>query len=216
MRPLLAAALLLATTAHAQAPARPRAPAAAPAPSQAPSQAPSRTGTDKEAPATAQTRSGADKEAPTPAAVSEPGAPDVATDPDVALLRGLLSAAEPGPEEIRTIAIEDLALLGDARALDPLATFIWDPNPRIQQAALRAVALFQHPRAAEILGNVVRHPRLPEALKIQALSGLVFQRTPAARRAVQDTAADSRMGWVVQNAARTVLAQWDAAPAPPK
>jgi HEAT repeat protein len=129
---------------------------------------------------------------------------------DAALLRGLLGAAEPAPEEIRTLAIEDLALLGDARALDPLAAFIWDPNPRIQQAALRAVALFQHRRAEEILGNVVRHPRLPDALKIQALGGLLYQRTATARRVVQDVAADSRMGYAVQNAARSVAQQWDA------
>ncbi|RKH75263.1 HEAT repeat domain-containing protein [Corallococcus sp. AB045] len=132
---------------------------------------------------------------------------------DVSLLRGLLWAAEPAPEEIRTLAIEDLALLGDARALDPLAAFIWDPNPRIQQAALRAVALFQHRRAEEILGNVVRHPRLPDALKIQALGGLLYQRTPTARRVVQDVAADSRVGYAVQNAARSVASQWEAAPA---
>ncbi|TFY14092.1 hypothetical protein DEN92_27230, partial [Escherichia coli] len=100
--------------------------------------------------------------------------------------------------------------LGDARALDALATLLWDPNPRIQQSALRAVTLFQHARAEEILANVVRHPRLPDALKIQALNGLVFQRTPTARRAVQDAAVDSRLTAGVQNAARAVVSQWDA------
>ncbi|RKG73621.1 HEAT repeat domain-containing protein [Corallococcus terminator] len=181
MRPLLAAALLLTAVAHAQAPAR----------------APLKPGSEKPA---------AEKAVaprPSPATVD-------ATNPDAALLRGLLWAAEPAPEEIRTLAIEDLALLGDARALDPLAALIWDPNPRIQQAALRAVALFQHRRAEEILGNVVRHPRLPDALKIQALGGLLYQRTPTARRSVQDVAADSRVGYAVQNAARSVAAQWDA------
>lgn len=143
--------------------------------------------------------------APTPPAEA---APAPAT--DEALLRGLLGAVRPAPEEIRAIAIEDLALLGDARALDTLATLLWDPNPRLQQAALRAVSLFQHPRAEEILANVVRHPRLPDALKIQALNGLVFQRTPTARRAVQDAAVDSRLSAGVQNAARTVVSQWDA------
>ncbi|QDE97046.1 HEAT repeat domain-containing protein [Myxococcus xanthus] len=144
--------------------------------------------------------------APTPPVEA---APAPATD-DAALLRGLVGAVRPAPEEIRAIAIEDLALLGDARALDALATLLWDPNPRIQQAALRAVTLFQHPRAEEILANVVRHPRLPDALKIQALNGLVFQRTPTARRAVQDAAVDSRLTAGVQNAARAVVSQWDA------
>ncbi|WP_253900277.1 hypothetical protein [Corallococcus carmarthensis] len=78
---------------------------------------------------------------------------------------------------------------------------------------MRAVALFQHRRAEEILGNVVRHPRLPDALKIQALSGLLYQRTATARRVVQDVAADSRVGYAVQNAARSVASQWEAAPA---
>ncbi|GMU10584.1 HEAT repeat domain-containing protein [Corallococcus caeni] len=186
MRPLLAAALLLTAAAHAQAPS---APAAAPKASPKPEKAP------------------ADRAAP-----ARP--PEDASASDAALLKGLLWAAEPAPEEIRALAIEDLALLGDARALDPLAAFIWDPNPRIQQAALRAVALFQHRRAEEILGNVVRHPRLPDALKIQALGGLLYQRTPTARRVVQDVAADSRVGYAVQNAARSVASQWEAAAAP--
>ncbi len=186
MRPLLAAALLLTAAAHAQAPSS-APPAAAPRASLK-----------------------ADR-APAAAAPARPPAEGSAQ--DVALLRGLLWAAEPGPEEIRALAIEDLALLGDPRALDPLAAFIWDPNPRIQQAALRAVALFQHRRAEEILGNVVRHPRLPDALKIQALGGLLYQRTPTARRVVQDVAADSRVGYAVQNAARSVASQWEAAPA---
>ncbi|AEI66553.1 HEAT repeat domain-containing protein [Corallococcus macrosporus] len=148
-------------------------------------------------------------QAPAPPAPPAPAeaAPAPATD-DTALLRGLLGAARPAPEEIRAIAIEDLALLGDARALDTLATLLWDPNPRIQQAALRSVALFQHPRAEEILANVVRHPRMPDALKIQALNGLVFQRTPTARQAVQDAAVDARLTAGVQNAARTVVSQW--------
>jgi len=182
-RPLLTG-LLIATTAGATAPAP--APRGRPAP---PPQAPAPT-----------------RPAPAPPAAQ---APPPASD-DTALLRGLLWAARPGPEEIRAIAIEDLALLGDPRALDSLATLLWDPNPRTQQAVLRAVALFQHPRAEEILGNVVRHPRMPDSLKIQALNGLVFQRTATARRAVQDTVTDTRVTPAVQNAARAVVSQWDA------
>ncbi|MCP3161798.1 HEAT repeat domain-containing protein [Myxococcus qinghaiensis] len=152
----------------------------------------------------------ATKAAPEPSSAASAPVPSA---DDTALLRALLWAARPAPEEVRAIAVEDLALLGDPRALDSLATHLWDPNPRTQQAVLRAVALFQHPRAEEILGNVVRHPRMPDALKIQALNGLVFQRTSSARRTVQDAAADSRLTSVVQNAARAVAAQWDAPPA---
>ncbi|MCP3104996.1 HEAT repeat domain-containing protein [Myxococcus sp. K15C18031901] len=190
MRRLLLTGLLLAATAQAAAPAPPKGRPAPPA---------------QQVPAPVQ--------APTKAPPAEVATP--ASD-DTALLRGLLWAARPAPEEIRAIAIEDLALLGDARALDSLATLLWDPNPRTQQAVLRAVALFQHPRAEEILGNVVRHPRLPDSLKIQALNGLVFQRTATARRTVQDAAMDTRLSSSVQTAARAVATQWNAPPAAPR
>lgn len=189
MRPLLVTGLLLATAAQARAPA----PAGRTPPSA------SRAATP--APVVSAP--------PPPATVAPPASAE-----DTALLRALLWAARPAPEEVRAIAVEDLALLGDPRALDSLATLLWDPNPRIQQAVLRAVALFRHPRAEEILGNVVRHPRMPDALKIQALNGLVFQRTASARRSVQDASTDSRLTSPVQNAARAVAAQWDATPAP--
>jgi len=127
---------------------------------------------------------------------------------DAALLRGLLWATEPNPEEIRIIAIEDLALLGDPRALNPLVALVWDPNPRIQAAALRAVALFQHPRAEEILSGVVRHPKFPDAMKIQALDGLLYQRTASARSTVEAAARDPRLPLAVQSAALNVAARW--------
>ncbi len=221
MRPLLLAGLLLATAAHGQAPARPR-----PAASARPAPAPERPA--RAPPPAAQPSQAAPPVAPRPAAV-EPSAPSQASPPvaprpaavepsapspdDTAVLRALLWAAKPAPEEVRAIAIEDVALLGDVRALDSLAILMWDPNPRIQQVTLRAVALFQHPRAEEILGNVVRHPRMPDALRIQALNGLIFQRTATARRTVEDAARDMRLTAPVQNAARTVATQWEATPA---
>ncbi|MBZ4414045.1 HEAT repeat domain-containing protein [Myxococcus faecalis] len=163
--------------------------------------APARPPAAQARPATESTRPAPEPSAPAPQAV--PG-------DDAAFLRALLWAARPAPEEIRAIAVEDLALLGDPRALDSLAIHLWDPNPRTQQAVLRAVALFQHPRAEEILGNVVRHPRMPDALKIQALNGLIFQRTASARRTLQDATTDARLTSAVQNAARAVAAQWEA------
>jgi HEAT repeat protein len=127
---------------------------------------------------------------------------------DAALLRGILWATQPAPEEIRTLAIEDLALLGDARALGPLSAMLWDPNPRIQQAVVRAVALFQHPLAEEILTNVVRSTRLPDALKVQALEGLIYQRTPSSRATVETASRDPRLPLAVQSAALNVAARW--------
>ncbi|WP_037583352.1 HEAT repeat domain-containing protein [Stigmatella aurantiaca] len=142
----------------------------------------------------------------TPPAASRGGA----VSEDTALLRGLLWATEPTPEEIRAMAIEDLALLGDPRALNPLASLLWDPNPRVQASALRAVALFQHPRAEEILTLVVRHPRLPDALKIQALDGLLYQRTASARATVEAVSKDPRLPSALQSAALAVVARWDS------
>ena len=138
-------------------------------------------------------------------------APSVApANPDGALLRGLLWATEPAPEEIRAIAIEDLALLGDPRALGPLSALLWDPNPRVQAAAVRAVGLFQHPRAEEILTNVVRSTRLPDALKIQALDGLLYQRTPSARATLESASRDPHLPLSIQSAALNTAARWGA------
>jgi hypothetical protein len=142
------------------------------------------------------------------AAVPTASAAGAVVGPDQALLRGIVWATEPGPEEIRVIAIEDLALLGDPRALAPLSALLWDPNPRIQQAAVRAVALFQHPRAEEILSSVVRNPRLPDALKIQALDGLLYQRTPSARATVEAASRDTRLPLAIQSAANNIAARW--------
>jgi HEAT repeat protein len=142
---------------------------------------------------------------------SSPAAPDAVTSPigaDAALLRAILWATQPAPEEIRTLAIEDLALLGDARALGPLSAMLWDPNPRIQQAVVRAVALFQHPLAESILTSVVRSTRLPDALKIQALDGLLYQRTPSARATVDTASRDPRLPLAIQSAALNVSSRW--------
>lgn len=128
--------------------------------------------------------------------------------PDAALLRAILWTTEPAPDEIRAISIEDLALLGDARALGPLSALLGDPNPRIQSAAVRAVALFQSPRAEEILINVVRSTRLPDALKIQALDGLLYQRTASARAAVEAASRDPRLPLAIQSAALNVAGRW--------
>lgn len=149
--------------------------------------------------------------APAPAAQPVP-----APSPDTVLLRGLLWAHEPAPEEIRGMAIEDLALLGDVRALDPLGALVWDPNPRIQAAAVRAIALFQHPRAEQLLADIVRHPSLPEPLKLQALGGLLFQRTATALATVRETAKNPRASPTVQSAAHAVAAKWDATPPAPE
>ncbi len=125
--------------------------------------------------------------------------------PDIALLRGLVWSFEPNPTEIRVIAIEDLGLLGDTRALNPLAQLVVDPNPVVQVAALRAVALIRHPRAEEILCNVVRHPALPEKLKLKALDWVVFQRTPTSQSFIRQVSESATFSRALQNQAKTLL-----------
>lgn len=132
--------------------------------------------------------------------------PPPAAKPDVALLRGVLWAFEPAPSEIRARAIEDLGLLGDSRALNPLAQLATDPNPAYARAAVRAVALIPHPRAEEILCNVVRHPNLPEAVKLQALDLVPFQNTDSAVRFVRRVARSTAFPQSLQQAAARLAA----------
>ncbi len=133
------------------------------------------------------------------------GAPLPVAGQDLALLRGLVWSFEPNPAEIRSIAIEDLGLLGDARALNPLAQLVVDPNPMVQVAALRAVALMRHPRAEEILCNVVRHPQLPEKLKLRALDWVVFQRTATSQTFLQQVSTGPSFSRALQNQAKLLL-----------
>ena len=128
------------------------------------------------------------------------------SDTDAGLLRGLLYALEPAPTEIRVIAVEDLGLLGDFRALNPLAELLMDPNPAVQTAALRAIGAMRHPRAEEILSNVARHPTLPEKLKLSAVDLVLFQNTDSAIVFLKQVARSSTFTFNLQNAAKRALA----------
>jgi HEAT repeat protein len=121
---------------------------------------------------------------------------------DVALFRAQQWVFEPAPPEIRVQALEDLGLLGDPRGLNVAAQFILDPNPRLARAAVRAIGSIRHPRAQEILSNVVRHPLVPHSTKILALEALPFQNTWAAFRFVQASARNGALPAPVLNAAR--------------
>lgn len=128
------------------------------------------------------------------------------TGPDLAFLRGVSWAFEPAPLEIRGQAIEDLGLLGDPRALNPLAAMSLDANPAIARAAVRAVANIRHPRAEEILSNLVRHPTAPVATKQLALSLLPFQNTATALRFIHATARQPTGAYELLQLARTLSA----------
>ncbi len=139
---------------------------------------------------------------------SDPVQPTVSSsEADQALLRGLLWALEPAPTEIRVIAVEDLGLLGDPRALNPLAELLIDPNPAVQSAALKSIAALRCPRSEEILTNIARHPTLPERLKLSAVDAVVFQNTKSAIVFLKQVARGNFFNSTLQNAARRALAE---------
>lgn len=139
-----------------------------------------------------------------------PGLRCAAADADRALSQAVTAAFEPAPEEIRVIAVEDLGFLGDPRALNLLAELMLDPSPAVRSAAVRAVRAFALPRAEEILEDVVRLGRFDEALELQALDALLFQRSPTALaflESVRDDP-DHRFGPKLADAARSLAARW--------
>ncbi len=140
-------------------------------------------------------------------------APLGTVDAEIALGRALLYAVEPAPQEIRVQAVEDLGLLGDGRALNLLAQLIFDANPAIQLSALKTITHFQAPRAEEILANVVRHPQVAELLKVRALEGLVFQRSPTSKEFLEEVARQPRYNYKLQSTARLALQDWSGAQA---
>lgn len=124
---------------------------------------------------------------------------------DRALLHAVLAVHAPAPEEIRVIAIEDLGLLGDPRALDVLGSLLRDRGAVIPLAALRAVRAFRTPRAEELLTSVVRDREAPEALKQGALEALAFQGSASSRAFLAEVRGDAAYGPRLQGTAKAVL-----------
>ncbi len=128
-----------------------------------------------------------------------------ATEADVAVLRAIGYLFEPAPREIRVLAVGDVALLGDPRGLDPLAHMILDPDPVVAEAAALAVGRFKHPRAEQILANVVHHPSLSVALKLAAVRGLPLQDTPSSRELLTELSTSERQAPPVRELATELL-----------
>ena len=143
-----------------------------------------------------------------------PAAAGRCSDQDTALARALAFAVEPAPEEIRALAIEDLGFLGDARVLNSLAMLILDPSPIVQQAAVRAVRVYQIQRAEEILTNVIRHPSPSDSAKVLAVESLAVQRTRSAQRFLEHLKDTPQYSSRIQNAARQALQRGWAQPGP--
>lgn len=162
-----------------------------------------------------------EESAPEPAAAltaspaPAPTSSNAQSEADLALLRAILFAFEPAPREIRVLAIEDLALLQDPRALNPLSHFVFDPDPIIALAAVKAIGHFQHPRAEEIIGNIIRHPSLSPTLKVAAVRALPFQDSPSSREFLTELSGSNAYGSSVKQAAQAAIAEMVSIPAPP-
>lgn len=150
---------------------------------------------------------GSAKEDDEPAAPKPTTAAKAVTDADTGLLKALLFAFEPAPTEIRIIAVEDLGLLGDARALNPLAQLVMDPNPAVQLAAVRAISAIQNPRAETILSRIVTHPMLSERVKLSAIESLLFQNSQTSVEFLTFLTRANGYHPVLQQQARRVLAE---------
>lgn len=164
----------------------------------------------KKKPPASQLGDGKDADAATATAgASAPASalPSPQRDADEALLKALLHAFEPAPREVRVLAVEDLALLQDARVLNPLSHLIIDPDPLVAAAAVKSVGRYKHPRAEEILSNVVRHPQLAPALKIAAIRALPFQDSAASRELLSDVANSRAWAPPLKEAARSVISE---------
>lgn len=128
---------------------------------------------------------------------------------DVALARALVYAFEPAPDVIRTFAVEDLALLGDPRALEPLGHLTLDPSPDVQTAAVRALGRFDHPRALELLAELVERSPRPLPLKLEALAALRYQRSTRARTLLLRLSNARNVEPPLREAAQSLLSSWD-------
>lgn len=168
-------------------------------------------GTPKAAPRAAapkQSKSiGSAKEDEEPEPPKTASATKTISDADTGLLKALLFAFEPAPTEIRIIAVEDLGILGDPRALNALAQLVMDPNPAVQLAAVRAIASIQNPRAETILSRIVTHPMLSEKVKLSAIESLLFQNSQTSVDFLSFLTRANGYHPVLQQQARRVLAE---------
>ena len=123
----------------------------------------------------------------------------------LSLVTALSAAMEPTPSEIRAIAVEDLGMLDDPRALNALSNWVLDASPGVQRAALRAIGSIQHPRAEEILKGVVRRNTVSERMRMMAAELLLYQRTRSALAFLGSVKVSSWAPGSVKSVAQRVL-----------
>jgi HEAT repeat protein len=90
-------------------------------------------------------------------------------------------AVRPAPVEIRIVAVEDLGLLGDARATSVLRRLLHsERNPAIQRAAVRALRALGTAEAVQVMDEALR-VQLPAEVSVELLVALPYLRWARAR-----------------------------------
>jgi len=106
-------------------------------------------------------------------------------DADRALIAAIAAAVEPGPLEVRVLAIEELGLLGDVRAV-PLVRRILlaEPQVALQRAAVRALRALGTAQAVSVLDEALKSGRLSSEGSREVLAALPSLRWEASRAAL--------------------------------
>jgi HEAT repeat protein len=157
-----------------------------------------------------------------PASAQAPGAPPPAgapplvaapADADRALLAATSAAVEPAPLEVRVLAVEELGLLGDTRAVPLLRRLlISESQPALQRAAVRALRALGTPEAVSVLDEGLRTGRLSYEAARELVAALPYLRWEAARAALAWAAANAAT-YEVRAAAQSALARFGPPPA---
>lgn len=134
------------------------------------------------------------------------GAP---SDADRALIAASSAAVEPGPLEVRVLAVEDLGLLGDGRAVPLLRRLlVTEQHPALQRAAVKALRALGSPAAASVLDEALRTARLSLEGARELLSALPWLRWEQSRATLQWAAASAALP-ELRAAAQAALARFD-------
>jgi HEAT repeat protein len=131
---------------------------------------------------------------------------------DRAFVAAVEEAVRPAPVEIRVTAVEDLGLLGDARALSLLRRLLHaERNTAVQRAAVRALRSLGTAEAVQVLDEALR-VQLPLEVSTELVLALPYLRWARAREALA-WAAGADGPPALREVARLSLSRFDSPPA---
>lgn len=150
-----------------------------------------------------------------PGAPLPPGMPPLVaapSDADRALISASAAAVGPGPLEVRVLAVEDLGLLGDPRAVPLLRRLLLtELQGPLQRAAVRALRALGSEACVSVLDEALRTNRLTHEGARELLASLPYLRWEMARAALVWAAANGST-YDLRAAAGAALARFDAPP----